>query len=364
MSTGHIRGFGEPGCRDAREVGGKAAGLAELVAAGLPVAPGFVVGASAYREFLAGSSAVVAAALAGPSGGDGYAAVAERLERHLADVPVPAAVDAEIRDRYRRLCAETGVDRVPVAVRSSATAEDSAAASFAGEFETWVDIAGAEAVVDHVHRCWRSVFTARAIAYARGRGIDPAAVEMAVVVQKTVRARAAGVMFTISPVTGDRSRIAIEASWGLGLSVVGGEVTPDRWVVDKVGLAVVSRTPGDKRVEYRRGDTAVAVDPDRWARLCLTDTEVLALAALGRRIERERGCPQDIEFAVDADPGTGDGLVLLQQRPETVWSSRPHVPRFAAGEGLARWISGAVTGGGGQTRSIAPTGGHSHEATV
>jgi pyruvate, water dikinase len=140
-------------------------------------------------------------------------------------------------------------------------------------------------------------------------------------------------------VTGDRSRIVIEASWGLGLAVVGGEVTPDRWVVDKVGLTVVEHTPGDKRVEYRRGDEAVAVEPARWAAPCLTDDQVLTLARLGKQIERAQRCPQDIEFAVD-----GDKVVLLQARPETVWSTRPHEPKFDAGQGVTQWISGAVTG--------------------
>ena len=366
MSAAYTSGFDQPACRDPREFGGKAAGLAGLAAAGLPVPPGFAIGAVAYRAFLeeSGLRAVVAEAFAAAPAGDRRgreAATADHLARHLAAAPVPGAVAAAIRRRYRRLCEETGVAEVAVAVRSSATAEDSAAASFAGEFETWVDVAGAEDVIAHVHRCWSSVFAARAIGYARVNGMDPAEVEMAVVVQKMVRARAAGVMFTISPVTGDRSRIAIEASWGLGLAVVGGEVTPDRWVVDKVGLAVVGRTPGDKRIEYGRGGAAVAVDAARWAQPCLTDEQVIALARLGKQIERQQRCPQDIEFAVDGDLPAGEDLVLLQRRPETVWSARPPVPRFDSGHGPTRWISAAVTGAGGSTRTTAPAAGHPHE---
>ncbi len=351
MSAVYTSGFGEPACRDPREFGGKAAGLAGLMAAGLPVPPGFAIGAAAYRAFLdeSGLRAVVATALAAApdddrSGGD----AAGQIARHLAVAPVPEAVAAAIRDRYQRLCDETGIAAVAVAVRSSATAEDSPTASFAGGFETWVDVTGAEDVVVHVRRCWSSVFAARAIGYARGNGMDPAGVEMAVVVQKTVRARAAGVMFTISPVTGDRSRIAIEASWGLGLAVVGGEVMPDRWVVDKVRLAIVGCTLGDKRIEYLRGDAAVDVDPARWARPCLTDDQVIALARLGKQVERQERAPQDIEFAVDGDLPAGEDLVLLQRRPETVWSARPHVPRFDTSHDLTTWISSAVTGGGGK----------------
>jgi pyruvate,water dikinase len=270
--------------------------------------------------------------------------------------PVPPAVAAEVERRYRALCADEGVADLDVAVRSSATAEDSASASFAGEFGTWVDVAGVADVLAHLRRCWGSVFTARVIDYARRAGRDPAALEMAVVVQRTVRARAPGVLFTISPVSGDRSRIVIEASWGLGLAVVGGEVTPDRWVVDKVTLTVLDFTPGSKRIEYRRGDAAVAVEPDRWAQPCLTERQVVELARLGKRVERQQGCPQDLEFAVESGRPAGAELVLLQRRPETVWSNRPHRPRFEAGHGVTRWISGAVAGG----RGAVPAGGHSH----
>jgi pyruvate,water dikinase len=346
--------FSEPACRDPREFGGKAAGLADLAAAGLPVAAGFAVGATAFRAFLdqPGLRAAVAEAL-----GTGDPGQTERLAERLTAAPVPAAVAAEVLRCYRDLCARAGVADLDVAVRSSATAEDSASTSFAGEFETWVDVAGADQVLAYLRRCWASVFSTRAIDYARRAGLDPAALEMAVVVQRTVRARAAGVLFTISPVSGDRSRIVIEASWGLGLAVVGGEVTPDRWVVDKVTLGIVGFTAGSKRIEYRRGDLAVPVEPDRWTQPCLTERQVIELARLGKRVEREQGCPQDLEFAVESDRPAGEELVLLQRRPETVWSHRPHRPRFEAGHAVTRWISGAVTGG----RGAVPAGGHSHE---
>ena len=306
MSSVYTSTFADPSCRNVREYGGKASGLAALTAAGLPVPAGFAIGTAAFRAFRAGNR-------------------------------MPEEVAAEIRDRYRLLCEQTAVADVAVAVRSSATAEDSAAASFAGGFDTTVDVTGIDAVLTHVRGCWGGVAAARAVDYARASGIDHTGIEMAVVVQRSVRAEAAGVMFTISPVTGDRSRIVIEASWGLGIAVVGGEVTPDRWVVDKIGLTVVEHTPGDKRVEYRRGHTAVEVDPARRALPSLTDEQVIALARLGKQIERTQGGPQDIEFAVE-----GGAPVLLQCRRETVWSARPPAPRFAAG-GLTSWISSAVT---------------------
>ena len=191
------------------------------------------------------------------------------------------------------------------------------------------------------------------------KGLDPLDIEMAVVVQKTVRARAAGVMFTLSPVTGDRSRIVLEASWGLGLSVVGGEVTPDRYTVDKIGLTVRERVPGDKRIEYRRGDAPVPVAEDRWSELCLDDDHVVALARLGKSLERLQKCPQDIEFAVDEDLPAGSDVILLQCRPETVWSTRARRPAFDSSGGVLSMVTASVTGGahGGGTPA---TGGHRH----
>jgi pyruvate,water dikinase len=203
------------------------------------------------------------------------------------------------------------------------------------------------------------VFTGRALAYALDKGLSPLDIEMAVVVQKTVRARAAGVMFTLSPVTGDRSRIVLEASWGLGLSVVGGEVTPDRYTVDKIGLSVRERVPGDKRIEYRRGDTLVAVPEARWAQLCLSDEQVLALARLGKSLERLQKCPQDIEFAVDEDLPAGSDMVLLQCRPETIWSTKARAPAFDPSAGVLSMVTASVSGA--PDRRATPTdGGHRH----
>ncbi|QWF22399.1 PEP/pyruvate-binding domain-containing protein [Nocardioides sp. LMS-CY] len=341
------------------EVGGKGAGLAEMTAAGLPVAPGFVVTASAYREYLDtdGLRADIEALLAPVRDGDhaSYDVAERAIAQRLAEAPLPAAVAVQVREQYAALCARVGMADVPVAVRSSATAEDSAADSFAGEFETWVDVVGADEVLRHVHRCYVSVFTGRVLAYALERGIDLATVDMAVVVQKTVRARAAGVMFTLDPITGDRSRIVLEASWGLGLAVVGGEVNPDRFTVAKVGLAIAERVVSSKHVEYRTGHASVEVPAERRDVLCLGDDEVVALATLAKQVERMNGCPQDIEFAVDEDLAAGENLVLLQCRPETVWSTVERKPAFDTGASVVSWITGTIAGSG-----SVPTDGHQH----
>jgi pyruvate,water dikinase len=355
--------FDESPCLDVTAVGGKALGLAEMTAAGLPVAPGFAISTAAYRAYLeqSGMRRTVEEALTGVS--PAVPGSVARAEQSIADALATAAVSddvaAAVTGAYQALCERVGVAELSVAVRSSATAEDSAGASFAGEFETWVDISGADDVLAHVRRCWDSVFTGRALAYALDKGLSPLDIEMAVVVQKTVRARAAGVMFTLSPISGDRSRIVLEASWGLGLSVVGGEVTPDRYTVDKIGLSVRERVPGDKRIEYRRGDAPVPVARERWDELCLSDEHVVALARLGKSLERSQRCPQDIEFAIDEDLPPGEDLVLLQCRPETIWSSAARRPAFDPSAGVLSMVTASVSGA--PDRRATPTdGGHRH----
>jgi len=344
----YIATFDDEACRDTRQVGGKAAGLAHMTSEGLPVAPGFAVKASAYRDFLASSNigrdidTILASTELDDLDDTRRAAAA--VSKRLANEPLPEKVSAAVRTAYLALCTQLGVTDAAVAVRSSATAEDSVDASFAGEFETWVDVSGIEDVLEHVRLCYVSVFADRVLLYLGKKSIDPRAIEMAVVVQKMVRARAAGVMFTISPVTGDRSIIVIEASWGLGLTVVGGEVTPDRFSVDKIGLEVTEKTIGDKAVEYRRGDALTPVPDDRRHILCLDDEEVVAIARLGKKLERLHGGAQDIEFAVDEELPEGSRLVLLQCRPETVWSNVRRKPTFDATKSVSSWVTNTVSG--------------------
>lgn len=312
-------------------VGGKAASLADMTSAGLPVAPGFTVTTRAYRDFLAdtGLDATLTKALGDIDIDDrqALASAARELAAKVTDAPMPSTVRRAIVDEYQRLCDQLDCE-VVTAVRSSATSEDSAADSFAGEYETYVGVSGADDIVTHVKWCWASAFTDRALRYAFERGLSPQDIEMAVVVQKAVAARTAGVMFTLSPVTGDRSRIVIEASYGLGLSVVGGEVTPDRYVVSKIGMEIIDRIPGDKHIEYLDGHSATPVDEARRHELCLSDDEVSRLAVFGRQLEEQHGRPLDIEWAVDRELPQGQDVILLQSRPETVWSKRPRtLPR-------------------------------------
>ncbi|HZD70730.1 MAG TPA: PEP/pyruvate-binding domain-containing protein [Actinomycetes bacterium] len=334
---------------DRLRIGGKNASLGEMLAAGLPVPPGFAVTVAAYqtvrqhadvrqavRRLLAEVDLRDAAGLEEIS-----AAVRGRIEQ----VPLHDGVAHAVRRAYQTLCERCSSDAVPVAVRSSAISEDLPDASFAGEHDTFLWVRGAESVLRHVARCWSSLFTARAIAYRHQTGHDHDVVAMSVGVQKMVHPRASGVAFTLNPADGDRSQVAIEAAWGFGEGVVAGEVTPDSFLVDKVLGEIVRRTISDKQHEYRltRRDRVerALVDPARRTAPSLTDDEVRAVAQLARSAEKRYGCPQDVEWAIDHDLPAGANVILLQARPETVWSRRPRTP--------------VATGGGDVTAGIVAT---------
>ena len=315
---------------DRPRLGGKNASLGSMIAAGLPVPPGFAVTTDAYEAVRQDPAvaAVIDEALDSADVDDPHRlrAVSERLRAVIEAHPVPPEIESAIREAYEAFSARCGSDAVGVAIRSSATAEDQPDASFAGQQDTYLWVRGADDVVDHVRKCWSSVFTDRAIAYRRSMGYHDVSVSMSVGVQKMVDPRASGVAFTLNPTTGDRSQVAIDASWGLGEAVVSGEVTPDNFVVDKVLRCVVERIISDKHVEYRRGDNGVAphpVEDERRSVPCLTDDEICAVAAMARRAEKHYGRPQDVEWALDKDLPEGENIILLQARPETVWSKKP-----------------------------------------
>ena len=315
---------------DAPVLGGKNTSLGNLLHAGLPVPPGFAVSADCYRKALAdgGIGEQLDALLAGVDSHEpaSVAAAGARARELVGSLAVSADLADAILTAYARLCSRCGDAGLPVAVRSSATCEDQPDASFAGEHDTYLWVRGGEAVLAHVLRCWASLFTDRGIAYRLERGYGRASAAMSVGVQQMVRPRAAGVAFTLNPLNGDRSQIAIDASWGFGEAVVSGEVTPDNFLVDKVMGTITRRTISAKTLEYKLTDsdtvTAVPVEEHRQCVPCLTDEEILAVARLARLAEKHYRCPQDVEWALDGPLGD---VVLLQSRPETVWSRRPRL---------------------------------------
>lgn len=314
----------------AERLGGKNTSLGVMTSAGLPVPPGFAICANAYDKTLAETGLVgQLATLMADVDLDSTESVSAtgRAARDLVrSVELPEYLALDIRAAYAELSRRCGVADVPVAVRSSATCEDQPDASFAGEHDTYLWVRGADSVIDHVRRCWASLFTDRAICYRRAMGYQDEGAAMSVGIQKMVLPLAAGVAFTLNPLDGDRSQIAIDASWGFGESVVGGTVTPDNFLVDKVMSHITRRVISDKVMEYRLGDNdsvvEASVGDDRRLAQCLSDEQVVAVARLARRAEKHYGCPQDVEWALDDQLPEGENVLLLQSRPETVWSRK------------------------------------------
>jgi pyruvate, water dikinase len=321
----YISWFRDIGLDDRPKVGGKGGSLGELQRAGIPVPAGFVLRTEAFETFIEALErrTPLRARVEGLAAGDLESTnrVSRELRACIEDAPLPADLQREIRDAYAQL-GEMG--RPPaVAVRSSATTEDSADASFAGLQDTYLWVAQAERVLAKIRSCWGSLYSPESLSYRRRLGIAESTVAMAVVVQTMVDARTAGVMFTRSPLSGDRSVITIEAAWGLGSALVSGEVTPDRWVVAKITGEISVRDISDKHICHSQapagGVEELAVEESRRREACLSDPELQSLRAIGRQIERHYGRPQDIEWAIDRHT---QQILLLQSRPETVWSNK------------------------------------------
>ena len=298
---------------DLEQVGGKAASLGEMAAAELPVPPAFVVTADTYRSFIEASGIdEILADVIGVDTDDSaaLAGAADRAQTAITETPLPESVREEILAAYREIGSGT-----PVAVRSSATAEDQPDASFAGQQETFLNVTE-EALLDRVRDCWASLFTQRALYYRAEQGYDDAAVDIAVVVQEMVDAEKSGVMFTSHPSTGAPT-VTIEAAWGLGEAVVSGAVTPDNYVLDRDTGELEKVTVAEKSVMHRRdpdtGETVEQPVPEaKRDRRVLAEDELTALTRLGERLEAHYGTPQDVEWAI------ADGEVfLLQSRPIT-----------------------------------------------
>jgi len=323
--------FEELGREDIPLVGGKNANLGEMLKAGIPVPPGFAITAYAYKRFIEETGIaqqiykIIEETVTDKNDPKQYEEASKKIRALIEATPMPDYLTEEIRRAYRELCNTTNTANVSVAVRSSATAEDLPDASFAGQQETYLNVSGEDKLLEKTVKCWSSLFTPRAIFYRTQKGFRHEDVLISVGVQKMVNAKAAGVMFTLNPVTGDRNQIVIEANWGFGESVVSGAVTPDYYAVDKNTMQIIERKIAKKTVEYIRdpetGETVHAeVPPERQEIPCLTDEEVLKLAELGKKIEEHYGRAQDIEWAIDRDLPFPENVFIVQSRPETVWS--------------------------------------------
>jgi pyruvate, water dikinase len=351
-----VRDFGRLSRADVAYAGGKGANLGELTGAGFPVPPGFVIGAPAYAAFC-------------EAGG-----LRERIEERLAEIdvddtgalesaaievramveeePVPDWLTQAIREAYGRLA---GTDpQTAVAVRSSATAEDTESASFAGMNETVLNVCGAEAVLAAVRRCWSSLFGGRTVYYRAKRGFGQADMDIAVVIQSQIESTRAGVMFTIDPASGATDRLVIEGAFGLGESVVSGSVSPDRYIVGKDRLTIERREVRRKELTIEAldgGGTATRELGEREAEQpVLDDEQVGRIAELGLRIEAHYGTPQDTEWAIDRS----GAVWMLQSRPVTAAGGESLAePQAKRGAELVRGLGAAPGAASGPARIVA-----------
>ncbi|MFN8163344.1 MAG: phosphoenolpyruvate synthase [Solirubrobacterales bacterium] len=351
-----VRGFDRLGRGDVDLAGGKGANLGELTAAGLPVPPGFVVGAPAYAAFCdaTGLRARISERLDGldVEDTDALGSAAQEVREAIDATPLPGWLADAIRGAYIAL--GEGEEDAPVAVRSSATAEDTESASFAGMNETLLGVRGADAVLDAVRRCWSSLFGARTVYYRAKRGFAQAEMDIAVVVQRQIESTRAGVMFTIDPATGATDHLVIEGAFGLGESVVSGSVSPDRYLVGKDGLAITTREVRHKELAIDTvpggGTVTRELSEEEAGRAVLSDDEVREIAALGVRIEAHYGAPQDTEWAIDA----AGKVWMLQSRPVTtaVAGAPSALPTAGRGKELVRGLGAAPGIADGRVRVI------------
>ncbi len=327
----YILNFKQLNKNDLPRVGGKNASLGELINAGIRVPPGFAVTTESYLRFITdtGVQKEILRILSDLKTGDmnSLNATSSSIQQLILDADLPAEIRVQTDEAYEALCTQCGVQSLPVAVRSSATAEDLPTASFAGQQDTYLWVQGADQVVEKVQQCWASLYTARAIDYRIKNGFPHEKVLISVGVQKMVNAKAAGVMFTLNPTDGDISKVVIEGAWGLGETVVSGTVNPDKFVVDKIVMETTDRTISSKHIQCvydpEKGGTIDAdVDEKMRCTCCLEDKEVKGLVKMAKNIETHYGRPMDIEWSIDQDLRFPDNLFIVQARPETVWSQR------------------------------------------
>lgn len=316
---------------DIPSVGGKNANLGEMINVGIPVPPGFAITAYAYKKFIEETGIaqkiydIINETVTDPTDPKQYEEASKKIRELVESTPMPKEIEESIRTAYRELCRRLNANDVSVAVRSSATAEDLPDASFAGQQETYLNVKGENELLEKTVKCWSSLFTTRAIFYRNEKGFPHEKVLISVGVQKMVNAKAAGVMFTINPVTGNPNQIIIEGNYGLGESVVSGAVTPDDFIVDKNTLEIIEKRIAKKTVQYVRdpntGKTVhTEVPAEKQEQPCISDEEIVKLAELGKHIEQHYGKPQDIEWAIDAESPFPSNIFIVQSRPETVWS--------------------------------------------
>lgn len=322
----YIAWFRELTHEDIPIAGGKGANLGEMYRLGIPVPNGFVITSQAYFEFIqAGNlSRQIQNSLNNCNVNDPVSlqTTSHRIQTLIKSSPIPEHIAREIMKSYLKLSGWLGIKHLPVAVRSSATAEDLPDASFAGQQETYLNVIGESNVVKRVSDCWASLFTPRAIFYRQKQHYDHLKVGIAVPVQKLINSQISGIIFTVNPVNQDKNQIVIECIWGLGEYIVQGKVTPERHLVDKTNWEIIQSQPVSQRIELIRSHNETRqenVPASRQTQPKLNHEEVLKIARLAQKIHNHYGKPQDLEFAIDSQRN----LFIVQSRPITTLASRP-----------------------------------------
>ncbi len=311
-------------------VGGKNANLGILLNIGVPVPPGFAVTVEAYREFVSFNKLQkeIEPLLSkeGLEDSKRAATVSEQIRQIFRSASFPDFVSTEICESYHELAKKCGDDNIPVAVRSSAVEEDAPDASFAGQHETYLWVRGTTDLLSKVIECFSSLYTQRDISYRTSKGFKLSDAVISVGVQKMVKPRSAGVIFTIDPLTGDRSRIAVESVWGVGETLVGSEVDPDSFLVDKIFFRItkkeIKKKLHERVIDEKTGTKKIEIKEDRQSEPSVSDEEVVELAKLSRKIEQYYKRPMDIEFALETNASFPDNIFIVQARPETIWSRK------------------------------------------
>lgn len=344
-ATSYVVPFGRIRIEDVPSVGGKNASLGELTQIGIPVPPGFALSVNFYREFLnaSGLTVTIQEQLADldTANVEKLQKVGNKIRSMILNSEFPSHLAEAVREGYFAL---SGGSALPVAVRSSATAEDLADASFAGQQDSFLNVVGEEEVLECTKECIASLFTDRAISYRTKRGFDHMRVGLSVGIQKMVNSDSAGVMFTIDPDSGNENVMVIDSGWGLGESVVSGKIVPDKFFVYKKNGHVVGTRLGQKELYAKyssKGTVFTKTSPERRNQFSLTREQVQVLFDYARQIENHYGKPMDIEWAVDRS-----GIYIVQARPETVQSSRKAIEEIYHLKGEGKLLVAGIAVGG------------------
>lgn len=342
-----IMWFDEVGLGDVSLVGGKCTNLGELCKIGVPVPPGFAITTSVFDEFVENERIfdeirqlhVFSKELTTINEFEEASALIRQLIESKA---LPANLTEPIAEAYKMLCEKCGIEDMAVAVRSSGVAEDMPTASFAGQYDSYLNIKGIENVLENVKKCWSSMFTARCMHYRKHNGLSIIEGSISVAVQKMVNAEAAGVCFSVNPNTGDRSKIVLEGNWGAGESVVQGHVNPDIFVIDKNTMDLLDVKVNKKLTQYslkEHGTEVEAVPVEKQSICCLKNEEAQKIAGIAKSLEVYYGAPQDTEWVIDKDLKFPNNVFLVQSRPITAISEQKDTADKLVDLMLSRLIS-------------------------